>query len=45
LCDRLLARKLIQPEARKLQKRYLKHREHLFVFLYCKRLNNLVVCG
>lgn len=34
LCDRLLARKLIQPEARKLQKRYLKHREHLFVFLY-----------
>jgi transposase len=34
LCDRLLARTLTQPEARKLQKRYLKHREHLFVFLY-----------
>jgi transposase len=34
LCDRLLARSLIEPEARKLQKRYLKHREHLFVFLY-----------
>lgn len=34
LCDRLLARNLTQPEARKLQKRYLKHREHLFVFLY-----------
>src|SRR3990172_7993045 len=34
LCDRLLARNLIQPEARKLQKRYIKHRDHLFVFLY-----------
>jgi transposase len=34
LCDRLLARKLIQPEARKLQKHYIKHRDHLFVFLY-----------
>ncbi len=34
LCDRLLARSLIQPEARKLQKRYLKHRNYLFVFLY-----------
>jgi transposase len=34
LCDRLLARSLIPPEARKLQKRYLKHRDHLFVFLY-----------
>lgn len=34
LCDRLLARTLTQPEARKLQKRYRKHREHLFVFLY-----------
>jgi transposase len=34
LCDRLLARNLTQPEARKLQKRYLKHRQHLFVFLY-----------
>ena len=36
LCDRLLARTLAQPAARKLQKRYLKHREHLFVFLYRK---------
>ena len=34
LCDRLLARNLTQPEACKLQKRYFKHREHLFVFLY-----------
>ena len=34
LCDRLLGRTLTQPEARRLQKRYLKHREHLFVFLY-----------
>lgn len=34
LCDRLLARALTQPEARKLQNRYRKHREHLFVFLY-----------
>lgn len=34
LCDRLLARSLIQPEARRLQRRYLKHRDHLFVFLY-----------
>lgn len=34
LCDRLLARTIIQPEARKLQKRYAKHRQHLFVFLY-----------
>lgn len=33
LCDRLLARLITQPEARKLQKRYLKHRKHLFVFL------------
>lgn len=33
LCNRLLARNLTQPEARKLQKRYLKHRQHLFVFL------------
>lgn len=34
LCDRLLARILSQPEERKLQNRYKKHREHLFVFLY-----------
>ena len=34
VCNRLLARSLIQPEAHKLQKRYLKHRDHLFVFLY-----------
>jgi hypothetical protein len=34
LCDRLLARTVTQPEVRKLQKRYLKHRKHLFVFLY-----------
>jgi transposase len=34
LCDRLLARTLTQPEARKLQNRYRKHRERLFVFLY-----------
>lgn len=34
LCDRLLARVLSQPEERKLQKRYKKHRQHLFVFLY-----------
>ena len=34
LCNRLLARLVTQPEARKLQKRYLKHRQHLFVFLY-----------
>ena len=34
LCDRLLARTVTQPEARKLQKRYLKHRQHLFAFLY-----------
>lgn len=29
----LLARSVTQPEARRLQKRYQKHREHLFVFL------------
>jgi transposase len=34
LCDRLLARVITQPEARKLQNRYRTHREHLFVFLY-----------
>jgi transposase len=34
LCDRLLARTVTRPEERRLQKRYLKHRKHLFVFLY-----------
>jgi len=34
LCDHLLAHTVTQPEARRLQKRYLKHRQHLFVFLY-----------
>ncbi len=34
LCDRLLAGSLTEPKARKLQNRYRKHREHLFVFLY-----------
>jgi transposase len=33
LCDWLLARPVTQPEARKLQNRYRKHRQHLFVFL------------
>jgi len=33
-CDRLLARKLTQPHSRRLQKRYLKYRQSLFVFLY-----------
>lgn len=33
LCDWLLARSVTQPEARKLQDRYRKHRQHLFVFL------------
>ena len=33
-CDRLLARKLTQPHAKRLQKRYLKYRQCLFVFLY-----------
>ncbi|MRS02010.1 IS66 family transposase [bacterium] len=32
-CDRLLARKLAQPQAKRLQKRYLKYRQCLFVFL------------
>jgi transposase len=30
----LLARRVTQPEAQKLQRRYRKHRDHLFVFLY-----------
>lgn len=34
LCDGLLRRSPPQPEALKLHKRYLKHRHHLFVFLY-----------
>jgi transposase len=34
LCDWLLTRSPPQTEALKLHKRYLKHRQHLFVFLY-----------
>ena len=34
LCNRLLDRSISQPEIYKLQKRYRKHRQHLFVFLY-----------
>lgn len=34
LCEWLLSRSPPQVEALKLQKRYLKHRQHLFVFLY-----------
>ncbi len=33
-CDRLLQRDLAPPDARRLQKRYRKHRDKLFVFLY-----------
>jgi transposase len=33
-CDRLLQRDLVPPEAKRLQRRYLKHREKLFIFLY-----------
>lgn len=33
-CDRLLAQTLHTPRAEKLQARYRKHREHLFVFLH-----------
>jgi transposase len=33
-CDRLLQRDLDPPEAKRLQRRYLKHRDKLFVFLY-----------
>lgn len=36
LCNCLLDRAVTQPEIRKLQKRYQKHRQHLFVFLYRK---------
>jgi transposase len=34
LCTRLLARSISQLEIYRLQKRYWKHRQHLFVFLY-----------
>jgi transposase len=34
LCTRLLARSLTEPEAHRLKKRYQKHRQNLFVFLY-----------
>jgi len=34
LCDRLLERQVLQPAAAKLQRRYRKHRQALFVFLY-----------
>jgi len=33
-CDRLLQRILAPPDAKRLQRRYLKHRQKLFVFLY-----------
>jgi transposase len=33
-CDRLLQRILAPPQAKRLQHRYLKHRQNLFVFLY-----------
>ena len=33
LCDWLLVRPVTQPEALRLQQRYRKHRQHLFVFL------------
>lgn len=33
-CDRLLQRNLDPPDARRLQRRYIKHRQKLFVFLY-----------
>ena len=33
-CDRLLQRSLDSPDAKRLKKRYLKHRQNLFVFLY-----------
>jgi len=33
-CDRLLQRALDPPETKRLQRRYLKHRDKLFVFLY-----------
>jgi transposase len=33
-CDRLLKRVLDPPEAKRLQRRFLKHRDKLFIFLY-----------
>jgi len=33
-CDRLLQRSLAPPDAKRLQRRYQKYRQHLFVFLY-----------
>ena len=33
-CNRLLQRSLDPPDAKRLQRRYLKHRQKLFVFLY-----------
>ena len=33
-CDRLLQRILAPPQAKRLQRRFLKHRQNLFVFLY-----------
>lgn len=33
-CDRLLQRDLAPPESKRLQRRFLKHRDKLFVFLY-----------
>ena len=33
-CDRLLQRSLDSPDANRLKKRYIKHRQKLFVFLY-----------
>ena len=35
-CDRLLERTLDPPDAKRMQKRYLKRRDKLFVFLYRK---------
>ena len=35
-CDRLLQRTLDPPDAKRMQKRYRKHRDKLFVFLYRK---------
>jgi hypothetical protein len=32
--DQLLQRTLVQPDAKRLQRRYLKHRQHLLVFLH-----------
>lgn len=33
-CDRLLHRNLAPPDAKRLQRRFLKHRDKLFIFLY-----------